>query len=207
MIWFRSHVNECRYFGSSTVLDSPASGATSPAESLSPPLSRSTSPGGGGGGTLQRLQSWEEEGQRRCAHKKTQKTQKTCWRLVCCCVKLGSIPVVPMGLLLCAWLAVAREEGQRPSTHTVVSLTFQSCAVPCCLALPCAVRMSCCCVVCRGAWGGGMSTSMDGGGQPPPPSSSGGRDRKNSSKRKGSVAAWQTGAPSAVAYPPCLSSC
>jgi len=83
-VWFRSHVNvlltvcgmaslhfvafcgmhlSFRYFGSSTVLDSPGSGATSPAESLSPPLSRSTSPGGG---TLQRLQSWEEEGGKRC---------------------------------------------------------------------------------------------------------------------------------------------
>ena len=165
-----------RYFGSSTVLDSPGSGATSPAESLSPPLSRSTSPGGG---TLQRLQSWEEEGGKRCVSV----LAFLCWRFVCCyCVKLGSIPVDRLWacLLLClaGWLSHARKDSIH--LHTVVSLNLPALccpavvlccgaavpgpalcgallcravlpsALPCpalpCAALPCAVRMVCCCV-------------------------------------------------------------
>jgi hypothetical protein len=78
-----------------------------------------------------------------------------CWRFVCCyCVKLGSSPVVSMGLLVVVpgWLSHARKDSIH--LHTVVSLTFQRsaallwcCAVVLlCPALPCAVL--CCAVPC-----------------------------------------------------------
>eukprot|EP01048_Picozoa_sp_COSAG05_P012529 COSAG05_NODE_1260_length_5343_cov_20.662471_6_plen_220_part_00 len=167
-----------------------------------------------------------------------------CWRFVLafCVLLLRQAGLEPSCVYrlacCCAWLAVAREEGQHPSTHCGVSNLPALCcpavvlccgaavpgpalcgallcravlpsALPCpalrCPALPCPVLFGWCavvCVVCRDAWGG---MSMDGGGQPPPPSSSGGggRDRKHSrsSKRKGSVTAWQTGAPWALALP------
>ena len=92
-----------------------------------------------------------------------------CWRFVLAfCVLLlrqaGLEPSCVYGLACCcAWLAVAREEGQHPSTHCGVSnLPALCCAVPCavlcsaalpCPALPCAVRMACCCVCVCGVQG------------------------------------------------------